>query len=799
MILIDTQKEEFSKIKDIRIFGVSNDEKRFNGDTLVIALGGCGREVVRQLKGMLFDDIAPEDNINFLLVDSDIPAMEQTIEDSKEGVGFDALEVISIYRPNLADWKDESDPSLYINTNGARGKKKLGDMMFRNAYEDIRMLLFDRMEEAYNRSKLGRLDIILVSGTAGGTGAGILSELAYNIRAYGKAKKWKNFRVGGCLLLPDVLFGRKDISDRPDLMKELNANGWETLQEIDHLMRLRSSVDLYTFELNEHKITMKDNIFDACMLVSGRKDEEGYLSPGVIYSDTAHFLYKLMMKRYTDNAEEERDRTLLRDSFFAKEADCNFKAICESDYIFPISQIENICEGQVFAQAYNEMLKSPLEEAGVLQEIDEALTEIRTFLSGKPGEDITMNIKGLINTNQFEHPVYKEIKKKQDKLYIAMDRGLTQVKKDIPVIMKEVKLRLWDSFDKLITKCISQYGPYAVVDMIGAKGVGACDTERGLVAEIRKLEELHSQYQPSGEFKRIIDSIREIVAKRFFTFPSAKRETEKGYYDAYIKETLSQERNLLMEGMSDQDVFGDTVRWLRQRAERIDDIYSQFGKDLKHAVEDLSTEGRSVVNHVLTSASHKAFLPSDYITEDRVKSFKEGMIRMMLDNEGNIDNGRAISVKPYMEKVYNTFFIGLATYGPEKMVSVAFLDREVSLQELNIMFASPSNELRNQVMTKAAQAFVQEISEEQILCLLKEEYRSKLTARKYISIPDKLPYISEAIRRILISEPYNERRDSITLNSGEIEISVDELVAGVRPEMLVSADEMKAAFEERTA
>jgi hypothetical protein len=182
-----------------------------------------------------------------------------------------------------------------------------------------------------------------------------------------------------------------------------------------------------------------------------------------------------------------------------------------------------------------------------------------------------------------------------------------------------------------------------------------------------------------------------------------------------------------------------------------------------------------------------------------VKSFREGIIRMMLDNEGNIDNGRAISVKPYMEKVYNTFFIGLATYGPEKMVSVAFLDREVSLQELNIMFASPSNEQRNQVMTKAAQAFVQEISEEQTLCLLKEEYRSKLTARKYISIPDKLPYISEAIRKILISEPYNERRDSITLNSGEIEISVDELVTGVRPEMLLSADEMKAAFEERTA
>lgn len=39
MILIDTQKEEFSKLKDIRIFGKEDDENKFNGDFLVIGLG----------------------------------------------------------------------------------------------------------------------------------------------------------------------------------------------------------------------------------------------------------------------------------------------------------------------------------------------------------------------------------------------------------------------------------------------------------------------------------------------------------------------------------------------------------------------------------------------------------------------------------------------------------------------------------------------------------------------------------------------------------------------------------------
>ena len=84
MILIDTQKEEFSKLKDIRVFGRISHENRFNKNLLVIGLGGLGGRTVCALKGMLMDNITPEDNINFLMIDSDIAEMEATIDDSKE-------------------------------------------------------------------------------------------------------------------------------------------------------------------------------------------------------------------------------------------------------------------------------------------------------------------------------------------------------------------------------------------------------------------------------------------------------------------------------------------------------------------------------------------------------------------------------------------------------------------------------------------------------------------------------------------------------------------------------------------
>ena len=134
----------------------------------------------------------PEDNIHFLMVDSDIPEIEQTIEDSKEHIGFNALEVLSIYRPNieniladgikknpvhpnLANWMDADFPDVTVTKDGAHGNRQIGRLMFSNAYEDIRMLLFDRLEEIHDKANGNWMDVIIVSSLSGGTGSGILS------------------------------------------------------------------------------------------------------------------------------------------------------------------------------------------------------------------------------------------------------------------------------------------------------------------------------------------------------------------------------------------------------------------------------------------------------------------------------------------------------------------------------------------------------------------------------------------------------------------------------------------------
>lgn len=813
MILIDTQKEEFNKLKDIHIFDKIDNEKRFHGDLLVIGLGGIGSRVVCNLKGMLMGDIKPEDNINFLMIDSDIPAMEAMIEESKDGIGLNATEIISIYRPNLdnllvngikentvhpnlANWMPEDFPILNIDMDGARGNRQLGRLMLSNAYEDVRMLLFDRIDEIYAKSKSGGLDIILVSSVAGGTGSGILSDIAYNIRAYAKARKLKNFRLGGCLLMPDVLYSNIKIKEDMEQMTLLNANGYATLKEIDYYMRLEKHGKPYVFESTTHRISMCENIFDACMLVSGKKDDQGYIPEGIIYSDTAYFLSKLATMKYVGNEKTQSERKLFRDVFFSGEDRGYYKVINNSDYRIPIREIENICEHEVFVEAYKLLHKSVAEEE-VREQVSEALQELDTFLSQKAGDPITLNVNGLIRMNQFKKPTYKQIKKNQDELRPAMGDELKKFKETVPTVIKFIKNKIIDTLNTKLTSYMNECGPYAVMEIIGAGGIANNKEDRGMIAAVRALEKRLKDYQPTGEFSRIIESIKDIVSKRFFTFPNAKRETENGYYDACVKETLTLERNMIIEGMDVHDMFGDIVRWLRAKAERYDELYAQFDEDLKNAIEDLSREGKRITGFLLKDAKNHTFLPADYITDDRINAFYKGLVRLLVQNESNIDNGRLVTVKQDMERIYNNLLVGLGVYAPEKLIAVAFADEKPSLQEMNMMFVSSENKTREELMMRAAKAFVEGASEKtqkKKLCILRPGFKVNLVNRKYISLPAIMPHFDEAVAKVLTSAPYKESVDTIAQNTGDVAISVDDMYIAVPLSMLMCMDDMRMAY-----
>jgi hypothetical protein len=333
--------------------------------------------------------------------------------------------------------------------------------------------------------------------------------------------------------------------------------------------------------------------------------------------------------------------------------------------------------------------------------------------------------------------------------------------------------------------------------IIGAKGVGGCDRDDGMVAEAKSLEKLLNEYKPSSEYERIVESILQIVKKRFFTFPSAKRETENGYYENCLKDALAKERTMLMEELNAQDVFGDIIRQLRQRAEQLSDTYEQFGQDLKAAVDDLASQGRKIVNFTLTDAKRHEFLPTDYVTEERIDQFRNGLITMMVNHESDINSDRVVPIAVEMEHIYRNFLLGLGVYPNEKVIAVAFADKHPSMQDINAMFVSFDSEVRRGVMKSAALAFVNNAMEKTAkkkLCILKDGFQSKVLSQKYISLPDSMPHFSAAMKEILTSEPFNEEPDSITTNIGEQVITTDNFYSGVRLNMLECSTDMEMAY-----
>jgi hypothetical protein len=815
MILIETQKEEFNRLKDIRILGDTEVESGLNSDLLVIGLGGLATQVLCKLKGMLMEDIAPEDNISFMIIDSDIPAMEQTIEDSKEGLGMNAMEVVSIYRPNLANmlengakdnpkvqelarWMNPDFPATEIGTDGAKGNRQIGRLMFSNAYEDMRYMLFEKIDEMYGKSGNKKLDVIIVSSTAGGTGSGIIEDVTYNIKAYAKSKKWKNFRIGGCLLLPDVLFSNKSISENSELTDRLNANSCATLKEIDYLMRVANRGEGYMFESGSHRLSMKENIFDACMLVSGKKDEQGYIPEHFICSDVAYFLKKLASNKFIGSKDESGKRMLLRDTFFDHDGEGYFKVVNQADYKIPVKEIENICEYEIFKQAKELLYKQPGLEDVLNKDMEVCLGELNEFLSGKPGDEVKLNINGLIKPNQYQKPAYKQIKKGVDDLRTGLPRQLSRIEQDIPVFTKSIKNKLCSSLDEYIEKYMNQYGPYITMYMIGASGTGGNTVDSGMIVKLKSLEGMLKKYKPSGENARILESILDIVAKRFFTFPSAKRETENGYYDASIKDALEKERTLIIDGIDSNDVIGDAVRMLRRKAEHLDEVYTSFGEDLDSAVTELAKQGDKTTGYLLKGNKRHEFLPSDYISSDRVEEIRQGIVKLLVSSEADIDNGRPVDVKSHMERMYKNVLMGLGAYAPEKLIAVSFADDIPTLQELNMMFVSPANETREDIMKRAASAFVGgvwEKTEKKKLCSLRDEFKDKASEKKFISLPEAMPYFSQAVKDILMDAPYGETEESITMNIGELEISVDDIFTGVPLSVLECTENMQKAYD----
>jgi hypothetical protein len=221
---------------------------------LVVGLGGFGLDVLRRFrKGMQarFGDPSRFPSLRLLAIDTDPQAVSQA-QQAPPGEALEREELLparlaraSRYLrpreplPPLGDWLPPRVLHRISRYQGTSGYRALGRLAFIENYRAIVTTLRRRLEQVGDPQGLtaasddsglpprsGKLRVYVVAGLAGGTGSGMLVDVAYVVRALLRELGTAPAEVFGMLLLPPG-------GQRPDTMMQ-RANGYAALAELAH-------------------------------------------------------------------------------------------------------------------------------------------------------------------------------------------------------------------------------------------------------------------------------------------------------------------------------------------------------------------------------------------------------------------------------------------------------------------------------------------------------------------------------------------------------------------------------------
>lgn len=268
----------------------SEPEAPFAGDelahtsyrpTVVIGLGGTGLMVVRKLKRRLRRYFRQEelDIFQFLVFDTtaeDVGEGEQHLDPGEFEYlpAFDAAELIRHLdsSPYIADWWPGWPGRPYRPTfsgTGAGRVRAVGRLVLFNYLNDVILpRIEDKIDKAVEiNAQHGRgatsIKVYIVCSLAGGTGSGMLVDIAHLARLLGLQRQPTVFVTG--MLVSDEAFRVKAKSS--NTLNEFRANTYAALREINHFSATREFRQQYNATFNTDKLPEGYRPFDVCYLL----------------------------------------------------------------------------------------------------------------------------------------------------------------------------------------------------------------------------------------------------------------------------------------------------------------------------------------------------------------------------------------------------------------------------------------------------------------------------------------------------------------------------------------------------
>lgn len=264
-----------------------------NSVAVFIGLGGLGSRAVNTIKGIAKEKLNDHDQQFYLIVDSDYYSMNalsapeaqdfpMTYEDMpvhRHG-HMQSHEKMALYRDtyridqigsHVNSWlnRQQLDQRI-IDAHGAQSVRQIGRLSLcatQDLYDEYYDAIYDLMRRANAcaRENQRPLFIYLLSGLGGGTGSGIIVDIAYMVRK-AMADIAVDYHMEAILFTPDVQ--KNDNGLTPNFYRTLGANFYAAMKEIDAFYHNRSRNTAYHPPVGEYHPSYKDDVFDECTLVS---------------------------------------------------------------------------------------------------------------------------------------------------------------------------------------------------------------------------------------------------------------------------------------------------------------------------------------------------------------------------------------------------------------------------------------------------------------------------------------------------------------------------------------------------
>jgi Tubulin like len=335
--------------------------------TVIIGLGGTGKEVLLKIRRMIVETYGSLDNLPiaaFLHIDTEqnAKATEQQVV-LKQDISLRPVEQVwakvenakailknlSSY-PYLSEWFPPQLKGTDSILAGAGQVRALGKFAFTVNYAQIKAAFQDAKRRIVGHEKfmLDRwkveldkgINIFVLSSFSGGTGSGMFLDLAYNVRDWVPASEIP--QTSAYMLLPGAFSG---LGDR------VIANAYAALSELNHYSRSDTRFEAQYSTSGSDRISPnsgRDTPFSFCYLVGNSNDKVTLPTVGAILEMVAQNVFLDFSSGFSQYKKLVRDNIRMHWSSpdplgFPQ----NFLTFGLSSIQFPVDRVLNACAARL--------------------------------------------------------------------------------------------------------------------------------------------------------------------------------------------------------------------------------------------------------------------------------------------------------------------------------------------------------------------------------------------------------------------------------------------------------------------